>query len=77
MRRPKKKKPGPPAAPKLDVGKVYKVLHYHTGTFSGICTDTDRWSARIRVGDSMSTPLEVGEIVEVSLRLATFVEETV
>jgi hypothetical protein len=75
MRRRTKSKPMKPAAPKLEIGKLYRVENYHTGSFTGICTETDRWSARIRVQDPKKTGLEGEAIVEVALRLATSVEE--
>ena len=75
MRRPKKKKVTTNALPKLENGKLYRVQNYHTGNFAGICTETDRWSARIRVSDPKMSGLEVGSMIDVSLRLATFVEE--
>jgi hypothetical protein len=75
MRRTTKSKPTKPAVPKLEVGKLYRVENYHTGSFTGICTETDRSSARIRVQDPKETGLEGEAVVEVALRLATFIEE--
>jgi hypothetical protein len=72
----RKKKPGPLPV-QLIVGAKYRVTNYHTGDFEGVVTRLLMRSATLRITDAMNTQLEDGDVVEIPIGLANFVEQTV